>query len=209
MKPQVEASYYNFKDYVHKEQFLSYYNQLILIHKIKPKSILEIGVGGKIIEKLIPINIQYTSCDISKDLYPGLVANIENLPFKKNTFDLVVCFEVLEHLPFEKFPSNLKEISRVSKKDVLISLPYANNKFSASIFLPLIHELNLTFLMPKFYRKHKFDGLHYWEIGKRNFSMNRIKNVIKNEFKIVNSFTSLDNTYHTYFLLQKKQLVNE
>ena len=203
MKPQVEADFYNFTDYVSREQFLSYYNQLLLIHKINPRSILEIGVGGNIIRKMVPENIQYTSCDISRDLSPDSVANIEHLPFKSNSFDLVVCFEVLEHLPFEKLQSNLKELSRISKNDVLISLPYANNKFSFSVFIPVIHELKFTFLMPKFYRKHKFDGLHYWEIGKRNYSMSKINKVIQNELNIVNSFTSLDNTYHTFFHCKK------
>ena len=53
MKPQVEVASYNFSDYVTLEQFLSHYNHLKLIHEINPRFILEIVVGGKIVENLL------------------------------------------------------------------------------------------------------------------------------------------------------------
>lgn len=208
MKSQVDASFYEFSKYVSREQFLSYYNQIQLILSLKPGSILEIGVGGNIIKKLLPGSITYTGFDLDKELNPSVVGNIEHLPFRDNAYDLVVCFEVLEHLPYEALKKNLTELSRVSGKDVIISLPFANNKFSISFYLPVFHHFDLTLLIPKFYRRHTFDGLHYWEIGKHGFPMKRIVKDIRKVFNIKKKVTFKDNTYHTFFVLQKKAEFN-
>ena len=47
--------------------------------------------------------------------------NIYNLPYKNKTFDLILCLEVLEHLPFPQ--KALEEIKRVSSQDILLSVP--------------------------------------------------------------------------------------
>lgn len=204
MKSQVEISHYNFENYIDKERFLSYYIQLNLINEIHPTSVLEIGVGKKILEKLLPEHINYTGFDFDIKLHPNVQGNIEFLPFKDKSFDMIACFEVLEHLPFSKIVFILKELKRVSKGKVLISLPYANLKFEFSSYLPIIHNININWLVPKFYKKHKFDGEHYWEVGKKNFSMNTIKRTLEQVFAIKKSFVSKDNTYHVFFILENK-----
>ena len=51
------------------------------------------------------------------------LGNIDKLNFKDNEFDLVVCLEVLEHLPVNIYQKALNEISRVSKKYIIITVP--------------------------------------------------------------------------------------
>jgi len=46
------------------------------------------------------------------------------LEFADNTFDLVVCAEVLEHIPTHLLAAACEELSRVSGKHVLIGVPY-------------------------------------------------------------------------------------
>lgn len=61
---------------------------------------------------------------LGKKLYPTLdikKGDIYKLPYRSNSFDLVVCTEVLEHLEFPK--KAYRELLRVSKKYVLISVP--------------------------------------------------------------------------------------
>ncbi len=51
-------------------------------------------------------------------------ASIDHLPFGDETFDLVVCAQVLEHLPNEVLDRGVKELARVSKKWIFVSVPY-------------------------------------------------------------------------------------
>lgn len=46
------------------------------------------------------------------------------LEFGDNTFDLVVCAEVLEHIPTHLLAAACKELIRVSSKNVLIGVPF-------------------------------------------------------------------------------------
>lgn len=65
-----------------------------------------------------------TSIELGKKLYPTLSiqeGDIYKLPYKNNSFDLVVCTEVLEHLENPK--KAYKELLRVSRKYVLLSVP--------------------------------------------------------------------------------------
>ena len=51
-------------------------------------------------------------------------ASIENLPFPDNSFDMVVCTEVLEHLPGSVLEKGVKELARVARHWVFVSVPY-------------------------------------------------------------------------------------
>src|SRR5262249_41533535 len=51
----------------------------------------------------------------------------EHLPFSDKSFDLVLCCEVLEHLPEEMYRSSLGELKRISRKYVLVSVPFKEN----------------------------------------------------------------------------------
>lgn len=49
------------------------------------------------------------------------LADIRHIPFKDNSFDTIVSFEVLEHL--EDFELALSELHRVTRKNIVISVP--------------------------------------------------------------------------------------
>lgn len=57
----------------------------------------------------------------------GMRASSANLPFRDRSFDVVLCCEVLEHLPKEVFQRTLDEMARVARKYILISVPYREN----------------------------------------------------------------------------------
>jgi 2-polyprenyl-3-methyl-5-hydroxy-6-metoxy-1,4-benzoquinol methylase len=49
-------------------------------------------------------------------------ANVYELPFDDRSFDLVLCLEVMEHL--DRPAQALRELSRVSRRDLVVSVPY-------------------------------------------------------------------------------------
>jgi 2-polyprenyl-3-methyl-5-hydroxy-6-metoxy-1,4-benzoquinol methylase len=97
-------------------------------------SILDVGCGegftlarlqkekiGKVYEG---IEADDVAIELGKKLYPKLTikkGDIYKLPYKANSFDLVVCTEVLEHL--ENPRKAYRELLRVSRKYVLLSVP--------------------------------------------------------------------------------------
>lgn len=108
-----------------------------LVHEakiLKPKTVLDVGCGegftlnrlrkADIGKDLIGVDFSKTAVKLGKEHFPSLdlrEGNIYKLPFKDNTFDLVICLEVLEHL--EDPEKALKELVRVSKKHCIISVP--------------------------------------------------------------------------------------
>jgi SAM-dependent methyltransferase len=51
-------------------------------------------------------------------------ASIESIPVDSKSFDCVSCLEVLEHLPLNIYQQSLDELARVSKKYIIVSVPY-------------------------------------------------------------------------------------
>lgn len=123
------------KNPIQKFLINNFYASLIsLANTSSPKTILDAGCGeGFTMNRLSKNGIgdKIEGVEYSKDaillgekLFPNLKfkeGSAYNLPYKDNSFDLAVCTEVLEHLAE---PSKaLKEILRVSKKHILISVP--------------------------------------------------------------------------------------
>lgn len=204
MKKQVNKKHYDFLKYVHKGRFMSYYYQIREIYLSNPKKILEIGMGNSFVKKICQDDFNYKTLDIDKDLNPDIIGSVLRIPIAKNSFDFVLCCQVLEHLPFKEFEKALKELSRVSKKDILISLPYSGRDIGFQLKIPFIGTALISKRIPKFYKEHKFDGEHYWEIGTKGYSLKKIKRTISKYFNINKIIHPYENKYHVFFRLEKK-----
>ncbi len=70
----------------------------------------------------------------AKRNFPGchfLGINAEALPFKPDSFDFVLCTEVLEHVP--NWKAAFQELLRVSRKKVLVTVPLEKGYFWRAI----------------------------------------------------------------------------
>jgi ubiquinone/menaquinone biosynthesis C-methylase UbiE len=197
------------KGYDDFRRWISYYNQfnLLINYADKKQKILEIGVGSKFLNsqaKRIGLNIK--SLDFDEKLEPDIVGNILEMPLKSNSYDLCCAFEVLEHIPFNKFKDALIEMKRVSKKYVIFSIPYKHLKLHLSFkFIPYTNIRSFEIQIPLFFINHKFSkkSQHYWECGKKGFSKKIIKNEIaKTGLKIIETFVP-HKTEHLFFILSK------
>jgi SAM-dependent methyltransferase len=52
------------------------------------------------------------------------LGDILNIPLDNESYDCVTCLQVLEHIPVSAYSKALSELARVSKKYLLISVPY-------------------------------------------------------------------------------------
>jgi len=139
------------------------------------ESVLDVGSAGNIFNK----NYKTTTLDavFDADIKQDLNLN-QKLPFKDNSFDLVVMNQILEHLVYPQ--ELIDEAKRVSKKYILIGLP---NEYL--IKFRLYHFLG-------FPMKDTFIGTGYNPFGhKPSFTIPTIKKFIDlffSDTKLVNSF---------------------
>jgi ubiquinone/menaquinone biosynthesis C-methylase UbiE len=204
-KIQVDKKHYNFLKYNRKEPWLNFWYQVKFVLGKKPKTVLEIGPGNKTVTDILrKENIQVTTVDIDESLKPDYVASVDKLPFENDMFDLVLCSEVLEHLPYDRFSKSLEELRRVTKKEVVLCLPNAGGVFLLSFKLPVIKKITIFFKLPFFWKKHVFNGEHYWETGKKDYQLSRIKKDIQSVgFRINENKIYHDDPAHCFFLMSK------
>ena len=212
MKPQVEPNHYFNKSYDVKERFISYWHQINEIIKLCPKRVLEIGIGNGFTTKYLKERrVNVLTLDIDKMLNPDIVGSILDIPLPDKSFDVVACYEILEHLPYEDFSKALSEIFRVSKSYAILSLPDAGRVYRIYIQIPKIGIFKKLISLPRIQNPiHKFDGEHYWEIGKAGYSLSKITKDIKEAgFKILKTYRIFENPYHRFFVLKKEKQLNE
>jgi SAM-dependent methyltransferase len=202
---QVDKVHYNFFNYCYFDRWSSYYYQLSEILKLQIKSMLEVGSGDGVLMQYIRKNtdIDYKNLDVAEDLNPDILGGINKIPVEDETFDLVCAFEVLEHLPFDQFEKSILEMKRVSKDYVIISVPHFGPAIKLCFKIPFLPEVKFSFKIP-FYKKHTFNGQHYWEIGKRGYPLSSIKKILKKHLILIDHFVPFENQYHHFFILKKK-----
>lgn len=200
---QVNKSNYDFNKYAFEGRFVSYYWQIKEVLSLEPQSVLEVGVGDKVFGNFIKNNthVSYTSVDVAEDLHPDIVGSILKLPFADNSFDAICAFEVLEHLPFDQFDRALAELARVARANIVISLPHFGPMLAFSLKIPFLSEIRIAFKIP-FYKKHVFNGQHYWEVGKSGYSVSLIREMLSKHGSIVRDSVPFGSPYHHFFVLK-------
>lgn len=104
------------------------------ISVLNPENILDAGCGEGFVlgylkkQGLTPdltgVDVSETALSAGLSIFPGLKlmkGSLYELPFADESFDIVLCLEVLEHLAAPE--KAIEEIFRVSKKYCLVSVP--------------------------------------------------------------------------------------
>ena len=207
-RPQIDNPDYMTMEYLSRERWISFWYQIMEVNKTSPLKILEIGPGPAIVSGILKkMNISLITLDIDPRLNPDVCADATALPFAGKSFDTVLAAEILEHIPFDEVPKALKELSRVAKKSIVITLPHFSH-FAPSIALkifPYVSRFSKVFpiSLPV---KHKFDGQHYWEIGKRETSLSKVKKMFSEVkgWRLARDYLIEENPYHHVFVLQRE-----
>ncbi|THU03805.1 class I SAM-dependent methyltransferase [Lampropedia puyangensis] len=206
MKKQVDKSHYEFRQYMTNERWASVWHQLDEVLKQKPESVLEIGPGPGIFKsaaKIFGVNVE--TLDLDPELNPDHVGSADAIPMPDHSFDVVCAFQVLEHMPFEISMKSLREMCRVAKKSVVISLPEAGRCWPNTLSIPYVRKIRFLLRNPfKKAEKHVFDGEHYWEIGKQGYELSSIVDAIRSnmpEYCRTTTYRVHENPYHRFFIL--------
>ena len=202
---QVDKSHYSM-NYDNIETFCRYYKIIEAIKKIKPKNILEVGVGNKVLyDYFMKNNISIASVDIDPELNPDYISDIRYF-YSKNKYEVIIVSEVLEHIPFYDFEKTINNLANLTKDYVIICLPYNTVNISFAIKLPFLKTQFLYFhFFEQFFITHKFNGEHYWEMGKKHFSKNRILTIIQKKFIMIDQYPNYMDPYHYFFILKKRK----
>jgi SAM-dependent methyltransferase len=112
-----------------------FYGRLLsVVEPLRASSLLDAGCGeGETLARLGPwlpgktvaVDLRADAVDFTAARFPGVEvrrASVLDLPFPDDSFDLVVCLEVLEHLP--EPAAALAELGRVASEDIVVSVPH-------------------------------------------------------------------------------------
>lgn len=207
---QAPSNHYFQQEYDDLPRFISYFYQIDLVRSLQPQSVLEIGVGNKTVANYLRQNgIAIDTCDIDAELYPDYVADVRNLPFADDSYDVVMACEVLEHLPWSDVEQALRELHRTTRRFVLLSLPHVSASLELILRNPLPprmlerHFFGVSLRMPLFFTRADSTGEHYWEIGRRRFPTRRIRRALTKHFEIYREIRPVLHPYHHFFVLEK------
>ncbi|MBL7206651.1 MAG: class I SAM-dependent methyltransferase [Candidatus Aenigmarchaeota archaeon] len=128
----------------------------------KPKRNSSLSIGSKYVDfNTINLDVKHS---------PGLdiIADARHLPFKQDSFELILFTDVIEHLPEDEEDNALKEIHRTLRSNGRVILSTPNDRFL------------FKYLDPSF-----------WLIKHRHYKNHDIRKFLENNnFKIESIFTS-------------------
>lgn len=100
-----------------------------ILRLLKNRKVLEVGCGRGFLAGKMAAKNTVTACDIvvgdkTKQKYPAvkfMEANIESLPYKDRSFDVVISTHTLEHV--KDLATAVRELRRVAKNELIIVVP--------------------------------------------------------------------------------------
>ncbi len=191
------------------QRLYSYERQIrsVLSLNPKPKKVAVIGIGDRLVEEIIrSASISVVGIDIDPRLKPDICCSVLDLSILEKVFDAVLCCQVLEHIPFDLFGSALKEIRRITKGTLVLSLPDVRRFLSLRLTTPLLGSINFQCSLPRL-RKKPFDVKrtesmgHHWEIGFAGFEYAKVVSVIEaSGWEVKEHFRVDDMPWHSFFV---------
>ncbi|MCX6709039.1 MAG: class I SAM-dependent methyltransferase [Candidatus Woesearchaeota archaeon] len=140
----------------------------------KTTKVLEVGAGNGYFSHYLEDSCDLLATDVNKEtltLNPTKnkkVCDVNKLPFKNNSFDVVTSFDILHHVNNPE--RAVKEITRVSKKYVVLVEPNGDNIIQRAIFLPVPREWGINRFTTKYFKniikKNRLKILEFEHIGR-------------------------------------------
>lgn len=202
---QVDKTHYEFHRYMSKARWNSVWHQLDEVLRLKPERVLEIGPGPGVLKHMAGLyGVQVETLDLDPELKPDHVGSATALPFSDGSFDVVCAFQMLEHLPYEQSLCAFAEMVRVSRSNIIISLPDAKPVWRYLAHIPKFGVIDRLISRP-FSRAHahQFDGEHHWEINKLGYELAKITEDLTHFAALRKCWRVPENPYHRFFMFER------
>jgi len=108
--------------------------------------ILDCGCGDGRVGNAIRGEYRVIGCDIAplslkRCGFPAVRSFTQELPFDDDSFDLVISSEVLEHILPDDYERSCREIDRVVRRWIIVTVPYRENLDAARQCCPHCHTI--------------------------------------------------------------------
>jgi hypothetical protein len=189
--------------YFELKQLFSLAHQIEKIHALRPASILEVGIGNGFTSMYLRrAGYNVVTSDINPELEPDICAPLDELQksLDGRRFDLVVCCEVLEHMPFDQFTKNLSILRAVGDR-LFMTLPNHRKYFGFGGLLRLPKKKPIEVNLQVSTRLGKrLPAEHFWEVDyDKTTSLPSIISELNKIYSSVETGVFSTNSYHRYF----------
>jgi SAM-dependent methyltransferase len=194
-------------NYFEVPQLFSQALQIHYIRSMQPKSILEIGPGNGFTSSFLRrAGFAVTTADINAQLEPDICGSIEDLPhlLAGRSFDVIVCCEVLEHMPLDRLDENLRVMRSIGSR-LFLTLPAYCRWVGFGGFLKLPWRLPRLIDLNFGFRKTAdlADGPHFWEVEwSTECSRKAIERRLSSYYAVVRSGRFAVNPAHFFFIAE-------
>ncbi|WP_071191682.1 methyltransferase domain-containing protein [Trichormus sp. NMC-1] len=196
-------------EYFSKYRFISYHNQLRLLFSLgkQVKNVLEIGIFNSLFTDILKRNdYNVTTADVDPHLNPDMMLDLtQDFILPQDKYDVIILFQVLEHLPYEQSELALQKLAVATKKYLLISIPYNTEYLALQVKFSFTDRARHLFInIPKFWSRQPLCKQHYWEVGLKGYPKQRfLSSVTKAGLTVKHEFIDPSNPYHYFLILQK------
>jgi hypothetical protein len=205
-------SHYSVKsDYFNGGRIHSYAHQIETLLAQGPSRVLEIGKGPGVVAAAVrSLGVEVVTLDMQAELQPDLVGSVTQIPAADRSFDVSLCCQVLEHLPFDEFIPALKELHRVTRDALVLSLPDISPYFYIKLLLPKSIQFNWEFSRPRlrlptlsWFGPDRFG--HFWEIGCKGTTLPTVLDAIRlSDWNVIRTWRVPEKAWHRFFLLEPR-----
>ena len=203
------------RDYLAGLDFYTWTRHFHVLHDLCERvqgDVLEVGTGDGVLRRCAtPFMRSYRVMDINPRLQPDVLGDVlQPQPTLAAGFDAVVCTEVLEHLPFNRFEPALTNLRGFLRPGgwLLLTLPHRKSHWLLVTPRQRLHALRLpvglTSLSEAYHRFVRrrvwIDPHHHWEIGDGRVARQQVQAALSRAALHTERFTELP--YCDYWVLR-------
>ena len=181
-----------------QEHWGFYWHQARLIEDLIPQNykMLEIGVGTKFLSNYLSSRGRTIhTLDIDEEKSPDYVDDASSFDYGALELNVVVAFEIFEHLPFPLFCRVIQRLSECEIDQIVFSVPWCEKKLlRGQIKLPRLQPYRFSVTVP--WRRVTTEN-HFWELdsvpfigGKRRVEQTNNAKVLIPMQQLLDVFTS-------------------